>query len=75
MTETTNLSELKDKLYKAFDLALSQAEKFRANTNPEYAKAEAGYINAASKAADSIAAIEREQREAKERGRNRLDKD
>jgi hypothetical protein len=77
MTEdkkTTNLDELKNKLYEAFDLVLSQAEKFRANTNTDYAQAEGGYINAAATIADSISKIEREQREAKDRGYTKLDK-
>jgi len=60
--DTTNFDELKEKLFKAFDRA------FSFNDGDGNERVAMGEI------AKAIVAIEREQREAKERGFNRLDK-
>ncbi|MCE9506771.1 MAG: hypothetical protein K8R48_00435 [Alphaproteobacteria bacterium] len=77
MTEaqkTTNLDELKNKLYEAFDKTLRVVSYYKAGNSASTANADAAYLEAAAKLADSISKVEREQREAKERGYNKLDK-
>lgn len=75
MTEakkTTNLDELKAKLYEAFDAAIDRANYFSSEGHFEIAATK--FLGPASEAAKAITLIEREQREAKERGYNKLDK-
>jgi hypothetical protein len=58
---TKNLDELKDKLYEAFDTAVSRSASIYGD---ETAKAQ--YLKSAAATAEAIVAIEREQREAQE---------
>ncbi|MCE9506773.1 MAG: hypothetical protein K8R48_00445 [Alphaproteobacteria bacterium] len=70
-----NLDEMKNKLYDAFNKALDAADRCKySHTSSGEAKAAADYVEAASKAAIAITTIEQEQREAKERGVNKLEK-
>ena len=69
-----SLDELKEALSTAFDKAIERGKEFLRWSDPKYIQAGAQALLAAAEAAKAIALIEREQREAKERGFNRLDK-
>lgn len=71
---TRNLEDMKNRLYEAFDKALDSSRFSSAGYSEKDAQISAAYLAAASEAAKAIVIIEREQRQAKERGFGRLDK-
>jgi rRNA-processing protein FCF1 len=70
-----NLDELKKELYEAFRVAIKYGKDDLENykTNESH-QAGASSLQAAAEVAKAIAIIDREQREAKDRGYNKLEK-
>ena len=56
---TKNLEELKDRLYEAFDKALSRFDIYTGGSS-EYEKARAAYLLSAGKIAEAITGVEHE---------------